>query len=209
MNRDKTRLFIAVPGGPARGVEDREQSSAAEERALPASRDEEQTRFLPVELLLEQQRRESAQLAGLHETATDACAPEHARSGSSSAQPVPSQLDDTDFRWAFANATLAGRARRAWRSLSIVSRISVGLALLFALLVLLPRVLPAALESTGPLTRAALVRAEPRPAAAPAASGTAGTAAPSARAPVATASADLPANGAGVLPAAPAVSPRA
>jgi hypothetical protein len=79
----------------------------------------------------------------------------------------------------------------------------VVLAALFALLVVLPRVLPAALASGKHLTRAALARAAPRPAAAPA------TALPEATPPVATPAADLPSLGAGAPVPAGAVTPRA
>jgi hypothetical protein len=230
MNRDKTRLFIAVTGGSARDTDDpddagdRQQSRTLEPQTPPAAsgsapalrgvppHDDEQTRFLPVELLLEQQRRENGQHAAPREPAGASEASAPVQASGSGPRPALGQLDDTDFRWAFANATLAGRARRAWKSLSIVSRISVVLAVLVALLVLLPRVLPAALESAGPLTRATLARAESRPAAAPVASGRAGpaaTGAAQAKPSVAVPAVDLPADGAGALPAAPAASPRA
>jgi len=188
---EKTRLFIAVPSDG--------------EPELPPSHEQEQTRFLPVELVLEQQRRESAQLDGPRQPVTVAPVPEHDRSRAS--QPASNDLEDTDdLQRRFAGATWAGRARRAWRSLSIVSRISVVLAALAALLVLLPRVLPAALESGGALTRAALARAEPRSGAAPDAMPDAAPDAP----PVATPSAELPAPPSAMVPAAAAaVSPRA
>jgi hypothetical protein len=98
---------------------------------------------------------------------------------------------------------LLGRARRAWQALSIVSRISVVLAVLVVLPIVVPRAVPAALESGAALTRTALARAA-RPAAA-----RKPPAAPEASPPSDAPSADAPAHTASLPLVAGKVTPRA
>jgi hypothetical protein len=122
MRFEKTRLFIAKPVHARGDGNTAPPAAAAAPRAVVSDADEP-TRFLAVERLLEQR--------GLAASAS----PAQVRQ----APPLAAALEDTELREAFARASWIGRARSAWRSLSRMSRLSLALLVVAALLTLTPR----------------------------------------------------------------------
>jgi hypothetical protein len=164
MKFEHTRLFIARPPN-APDEDDVPQPRAQHPPPLAPSDAEEPTRFLAME-----RRAVAAVRSDLAGGVTAAGSAHTAKAGP--VEPISlSELGDTsDLRPRFLRATWAGRARSAWRSLSLATRLSIALLPVAAAiwLPLAPSVSLGAQPSVSSSSAAARVRARSAPSTTPA-----------------------------------------
>jgi hypothetical protein len=127
MKLEKTRLFIANPLLHTRREDDLPQPSAPAAPLLGVRGAEEPTRFLAVERLLDHHRGAAQPRPQASESEPSRAQGAQSVRAHSDEPTSHADLGDTDLCQPFLALTWTGRARSAWRSLSIASRLSIAL----------------------------------------------------------------------------------